>query len=374
MTPQPSQQPMSRREFLRRVTTFGVLTGVSGALAACRPVGVSLPREPSTQESEPRVESASDPLPGTLTQPGDDSEIAHVAFVQTRDRAQGVRQAIDLLGPLALANQRILLKPNFNSPDPAPGSTHPDVLRALVQQLWALDAAQITIADRSGMGDSRRVMEQLGVFNMAQELDVETIVLDELDADAWSMVDAPNSHWQQGFPMANCCLETDAVVQACCLKTHRYGGHFTMSLKNSVGLVAKTRPGDSHNYMTELHSSPHQRRLIAEINAAYAPALLVMDGVDAFVRGGPAKGELVEANVVLASTDRIAMDAVGVALLRHFGTTREVSQGPIFAQEQIARAVELGLGVDHPDKIQLLTADADSARYAAQIQEILVRG
>jgi uncharacterized protein (DUF362 family) len=299
--------------------------------------------------------------------------MARVAFVQTRDRAQGVRQAIDLLGPVALAQQRILLKPNFNSADPAPGSTHPAVLRTLVEQLWALGAAQITIADRSGMGDSRRVMARLGVFDLARELDVETVVLDELDADGWAMVDAPDSHWQQGFPMARCCLDADAVVQACCLKTHRYGGHFTLSLKNSVGLVAKYRPGDSHNYMSELHASDHQRRMIAEINSAYAPALLVMDGVDAFVRGGPARGEQVEANVVLAATDRVALDAVGVALLRHFGTTPAVSQGPIFAQEQIARAVELGLGVDRPDRIQLVAADPESERYAAQIEAILVR-
>ena len=31
-------------------------------------------------------------------------------------------------------------------------------------------------------------------------------------------------------------LDADALVMACCLKTHRYGGHFTLSLKNGVGL------------------------------------------------------------------------------------------------------------------------------------------
>ena len=49
------------------------------------------------------------------------------------------------------------------------------------------------------------------------------------------------------------------VVQTCCLKTHRYGGHFTLSLKNSVGLVAKRVPGDAYDFMRELHNSPHQR-------------------------------------------------------------------------------------------------------------------
>jgi hypothetical protein len=62
---------------------------------------------------------------------------------------------------------------------------------------------------------------------------------------------------------------------------------------------------------------------------------------------------------------------VGVAILRHFGTTPAVSQGRVFAQAQIARAVELGLGVDGPERIQLLTGDAASAAFAALIRPLL---
>jgi uncharacterized protein (DUF362 family) len=84
--------------------------------------------------------------------------------------------------------------------------------------------------------------------------------------------------------------------------------------------------------------------MIAEANAAYTPALIVMDGVEAFVDGDPEAGKRARGEVVLARTDRVALDAVGVALLRHLGTPPEVSQGAIFEQEQIARPVELGLG------------------------------
>jgi hypothetical protein len=47
---------------------------------------------------------------------------------------------------------------------------------------------------------------------------------------------------------------------------------------------------------------------------------------------------------------------------------------PIFAQEQIARAVELGLGAAAAADIQLLTGDADSAAYAATLDRILAVG
>jgi uncharacterized protein (DUF362 family) len=111
--------------------------------------------------------------------------------------------------------------------------------------------------------------------------------------------------------------------------------------------------------------------MIAEINTVYSPDLIVMDGVEAFVDGGPDKGKKVASEVVLAGTDRVAIDAVGVAILRHFGTTQEVSQGSIFELEQIARAAELGLGVDSPDKIELITGDGESRSFADQIGGML---
>ena len=111
--------------------------------------------------------------------------------------------------------------------------------------------------------------------------------------------------------------------------------------------------------------------MIAEINAAYHPDLVVLDGVEAFTTGGPDSGKLVQANVILAGTDRVALDAVGVALLRYFGTTPEVSQGTIFEQEQLARAVQLQIGAANPRQIDLVTGDRESAEYAKQIRAIL---
>jgi uncharacterized protein (DUF362 family) len=79
----------------------------------------------------------------------------------------------------------------------------------------------------------------------------------------------------------------------------------------------------------------------------------------------------VNSQVILASTDRIAIDAVGVALLRHFGTTDEVSRGKIFDQEQIARAVQLKIGVASASQIELVTGDPESMKYAKEIRAIL---
>jgi uncharacterized protein (DUF362 family) len=124
--------------------------------------------------------------------------------------------------------------------------------------------------------------------------------------------------------------------------------------------------------MRELHSSSYQRHLIAEINTVYSPDIIVLDGVEAFVDGGPAKGTLMQAGVMLAGHDRVAIDAIGVAILRSLGTTQEVSQGPIFEQEQIARATELRLGIKSPEQIQIVTDDPDSESFAEKIRGILL--
>jgi uncharacterized protein (DUF362 family) len=330
---------MDRRTFLRT-------TAVAGAAAST----VSLLRE-MTFAAEPR---------------------ARVALVRTTNRADGVKRAIALLKPAPFGAKDVFLKPNFNSADPTPGSTHIDTLNALVGELRRLGAGPLTIGDRSGMGVTRDVMAAKDIPALARDLNVKTVVLDELPETDWDPIRPAGMHWQRGFAFPRVARRAGAIVQTCCLKTHRFGGHFTLSLKNSVGFAAKQVPGDSYNYMTELHRSPSQRRMIAEINTAYQPAFVVLDAMQAFTTAGPDTGTLVEPHLMLAATDRVALDAVGVAILRHYGTTAEVSQGSIFQQEQIARAVELGIGVGRADLIDIVTDDQASAEAAATIHARLM--
>lgn len=296
-----------------------------------------------------------------------------IAFVKTTDRAAGVKKAIDLLKIDSLKGKDLFIKPNFNSADITPGSTHNDTLASLVEKLRSVGVKDMTLGDRSGMGNTREVMDAKEIFRLSKEMNVKTVVFDELTAEDWELFKPAGSHWQKGFALPKPVLRSGGIVQTCCLKTHRYGGHFTLSLKNSVGLAAKRVPNDPYNFMSELHGSKHQRRMIAEINAAYKPDLIVLDGVEAFTTGGPDTGKLIQSGVILAGTDRVAVDAVGVAILRHFGTTQEVSNGEIFEQEQIARASEMGIGIRSAEQIEFVTADPASAEYAKTIQGILHR-
>jgi uncharacterized protein (DUF362 family) len=294
--------------------------------------------------------------------------MAQVSVMQVGEREAGVRGAIAALGHNPVKNKAVLVKPNFNTADPAPGSTHNDTLAALVDQLWEMGAASISMGERS-YPPTRLVMEQKGIVPMLEKRQVRVIDFDNLPADDWVECRPADSHWKDGFRVARPILEAECLVSTGCLKTHQFGGVITLSLKLHVGVVPTFRNG--FTYMQELHSSPYQQEMIAEINAPFSPDLVVMDGIDTFVDGGPATGKRVKGNVVMAATDRVAVDAVGVAMLKQLGSNRAIMDSDIFDLRQIKRAAELGIGVRSASEIELLPADDASAGLTADLEDIL---
>lgn len=307
-----------------------------------------------------------------ITQSAQSVKKTTVSLVKSEDRPHAVKKAIELLGVNPVKGKNVILKPNFNSAHSFPGSTHNDTLRTLIEKLSEMGARSFKVADRSGMGNTRTVMQQKGIFDMAEEMGLEEpVVINELPEEEWKHFEMNDTHWKRGLFFPVMFVEAESIVQTCCLKTHRFGGHFTMSLKNSVGMVAKFSPVDNYNFMGELHSSRAQRLMIAEINLLYEPDLIVLDGIKAFSDGGPATGKLAQPGVMIAGTDRVAVDAVGVAVLRLMGTNPTVSSGNIFDQEQIKRAAELEIGVESPEKIEILVSDDESAEFAQKLKPIL---
>jgi uncharacterized protein (DUF362 family) len=285
-----------------------------------------------------------------------------VAVVRTDDRRKGVTEVLKLLKVQVPRGGTVLIKPNFNTADPAPGSTHADTLRQLMTELRERDVRAITIGERSGPPVTRKVMEDKGVFDLARDLQAGIVNFEELADTDWVPVGAGASHWLNGVVVPRLVAESPCTVATCCLKTHGSGGVFSMSLKLAVGMTPK-------RLMREMHGdSEHMRRRIAEINLAYKPALIVMDGVEVFTDGGPSRGNRVAANVFVGGTDRIAVDAVGLAILKELGANAAIMGKKIFEHDQIARAVQLGLGITGGDQIDLVTRDPASRAYAEKIK------
>ena len=293
---------------------------------------------------------------------------SRVALVKGQDRSSAIGRALDMLGVNPVAGRKVLIKPNFNTADPFPASTHNDTLVLLIEKLRNMGAGELTIGERCGPPDTADVIREKGIDLLCKEYEVKIINFEELPESQWKRIKPEQSHWQDGFDVARPVLDAECVVTTCCLKTHRYGGGFTMSLKLSVGITHKKN-------MEELHgSTKNMRKMVAEINQVYEPSLILLDGMEVFTDGGPMSGELKRADIIIAGTDRIAIDAVGLAVLKELGANRQIMQTRIFDQEQIARAVELGLGVSRPENIELLTDDTPSRRYAEKLQGILLQG
>ncbi|WP_084063636.1 DUF362 domain-containing protein [Geoglobus acetivorans] len=334
---------MKRRELLLR----------SGILATSIILGCSEVKEEGNMEiydGEPKINGGE----------------PKVYVIKTDNRREGIEKLLKYFKIEELKGKTVAIKANYNSDDPFPASTHPDTLDAIAKELERVNAKAV-LAERSGMGNTAAVLKNRGVFDILARHGFSAVDLE--GHNRWVRIEA--EHWKRGFLMADIFYESDCVIQTCCLKTHRFGGHFTLSLKNSVGMVA--RHAEGHDYMKELHTSEYQRYMIAEINIGYSPHVVILDAVQGFSKGGPESGEIINPGVILAGNDRVAVDAVGVAILRLFGTTPEVSNGPIFSQDQIKRAVQLGLGVSEPEEIDVVPVNDDATEICSEISSELVK-
>ena len=291
-----------------------------------------------------------------------------VGVVKKEERGKGGSRAIGLLNSNPVKRRQVLLKPNFNTADPFPASTHNDTLEALFVHLKSMGAKGITLGERCGPPDTAEVMQEKGIYDLCKKHDVRIINFEDLAEKDWVRIQPEGSHWRNGVLVARPVVDAECVVTTCCLKTHGYGGVFTLSLKLSVGVTHKKN-------MTELHTSfRSMRKMIAEINAAYRPSLIVMDGITVFTDKGPSHGPKKDADVIIAGTDRIAIDAVGLAVLKDLGSNRDIMERKIFDQEQISRAVELGLGVSGPEWIEIRSDDEAGKEYAQRLKGILAQG
>jgi len=297
--------------------------------------------------------------------------MSKVAFIKTEDRQKGVKSSISTLGINPVKNKDVLIKPNFNTADPTPGSTHNDTLMALVDEVWDMGAKSISLGERS-YPLTREVLDQKGVVPLLNQKDVQIIDFDDLETKDWVEFKPKDSHWKNGFRIARPIIETECLISTCCLKTHQFGGVFTLSLKLHVGVVPTNRHG--YPYMDELHQSPYQQEMIAEINYPFSPDIIVLDGIDAFTDGGPATGKRAKGNIFLASTDRVAIDAVGVAVLKTLGSNSAIMKRKIFDQRQIARASALGIGVSSVSEIDIIAPDQESMAFRTEVAHTLLSG
>lgn len=298
----------------------------------------------------------SDELEGTppATPPGGPPVEAKVAMVRARDGLEAVNRVIEMAGGLDFVQpgESVLIKPAMNSSNPFPATTDPAVVSLLVEQCARRGASRVAVADKPFfLKSATAVLERSGIGPAAKRAGAEVIPFDKAK---WSVSRQPAAkNWGGEFRIAAPVSEFDHVIYLPTVRTHMLA-NFTMSLKNSVGLLAP------FNCML-MHMSFSLPERIAEINLAVRPSLYVLDGRKVFVEGGPDSGRERETGIVFAGKDPVACDVLGLALLKTLGTREDIQQRSVWDQRMIKRAVELGLGVGSADMIEVKAEGVDEA-------------
>ncbi len=289
-------------------------------------------------------------------------KIVEVGVAKEENIRKSVRKAVELCGGMNFIKpgDTVLIKPNVNSNDPYPGTTNPEVLAEVIEIVKEKGAKRIIVADSSGIPwpNTLKNMEDIGILTVTKRAGVEVYALENME---WIWVKNEGlKYWDRGFRIPKIVKEVDHIINVAVVKTHSIAD-FTMSLKNFVGFIHRQD-------RVIMHSSRYLKEMIGELNIAFTPSLNILDASKVFIRGGPAKGEERELGMIIASTDRIACDITGLSLLKLLGTTQEIQNKNMWEHPQIKRAIELGIGINSPDLINLKTSNVDKEKLLLRIK------
>ncbi|MCK5552722.1 MAG: DUF362 domain-containing protein [Deltaproteobacteria bacterium] len=265
-----------------------------------------------------------------------------------KDLKSDIRKAVDLIGGFGKSvksQDRILLKPNFNSDDPPPGATAMDFLITVIDLLREHGCTRISVGEGSGRAwvPTEKVFQKTGLSSKMVEMKVPL-----LNFDRSQYLDVPIGGEYLDLMAYPKDLESfDKIIYLPTMKTHMTAG-FSLSLKLTVGLVHLWDRGILHG-----DNNMFVSQRVAEINIPIKPDLIIMDGRISFVSGGPAIGLAVHPGVILASGDPVALDVQGVRLLQNYAAVNHLVTDA-WNLPQIKTAVKHGLGIQDDGDLVLV--------------------
>lgn len=252
---------------------------------------------------------------------------------------QAVARGLKLLGgagAFVKVGENLLLKVNLLAGDVPEKcvTTHPAVFRAVAEQFLVV-GAKVSYGDSPGFGSTGAAAKKAGITDEA----------DALNLEAADFKDGREVFFEEGnqnkkFYLANGVLDSDGLISLPKMKTHGLE-RFTGAVKNQFGCVVGMRKGEFH---VKLPDATDFARMLVDLNSFVKPRLYIMDGIVAMEGNGPRGGTPRPMNVLLFSTDPIAMDATAC---------RMINLDPLFVPTTLVGA-ENGAGVYQEADIELL--------------------
>jgi len=215
-----------------------------------------------------------------------------------------IKKGFDMLGGISVfakPGERIVMKPNvLIGTDPDKGvTTHPAVFGA-VGKLLKDAGVNVLYGDSPGFGKSEPNLRKSGLKKVGDKLG---FIL--ADFNSGRPVIHKDALLVKQFVVANGVLDSDGLISLPKFKTHILV-RFTGAVKNQFGCV----PGLlKSQYHVKLPDPYDFATMLVDLNTLIKPRLYIMDGIVAMEGNGPRSGKLKWLNVLLLSSDPIALDA-----------------------------------------------------------------
>jgi len=246
-----------------------------------------------------------------------------IVYVEKSDVEAAVREAIKLLGGLAQFvsdEDEVLLKPNLLiAPEKKETRdkirTDPRVLEALSKMLLELQK-KVIIGDCSAAGHdggTREAIKQSGYLKISDKFD--DVEIRSLEKNGPINVDVKGKKLRK-VNIAKDVIDAKAIINVPKMKTHAMT-LYTGAIKNLFGTITGADKTRIHSLGASIHGFS---QCLVDLYAFEKPKikLNVMDAIIALEGMGPgASGQAVEMNLILASEDAVALDAVAFKLMGH---------------------------------------------------------
>jgi len=217
-----------------------------------------------------------------------------------------VEKAFALFKP-AVRGQKVLVKPNVlraARPEEAV-TTHPAVLRAVVECLSDLGAARITVGDNPGVmgyGANEASFERAGLIEAALG-HYENI---GLDAEEVPFSVLGDTSVIAKVSVSRAVLEADCFISLPKFKTHGLTV-ITGAIKNSYGIL----PGAQKAHLHKLSGSPQRfQEVVVDVFRLRPPDFVLVDAILGMQGNGPAGTDLRWVGRVIAGDSAVAVDGV----------------------------------------------------------------
>jgi len=258
---------------------------------------------------------------------------------------KAVGDGIELLGGISLfakAGEQIVLKPNVligSHPDKCV-STHPSVLKA-AGRLFQEAGADVYYGDSSAIGKAERNMKRSHLKQAGDEIGIKPA-----DFDHGRAVSHKDALLNKRFVIANGVLDSDGLISLPKMKTHGLT-RFTGAIKNQFGCIPGILKGQHHVKMQDPYDFA---TMLVDLNSLVKPRLFIMDGIIAMEGNGPRSGRPKKMEVLLFSSDPIAIDSIACKM---------IDLNPEFVPTS-KPGEEAGLGTYHYENIKVIGEEIES--------------